>query len=64
MNVAEKIEKILKSQERNPSWLAEKIEVPYHTLRYRLINNCLLAEDLIKIGKVLSIDLNELKEEV
>lgn len=64
MNVAEYILEILEKQERPKAWLAEKINITKQTIQYKFNNNSFTAEELIKIAKVLNINLEELKEKI
>jgi hypothetical protein len=64
MDIGKYISEIIDSQGREKKWVAEQIEVQYRTFLYRLDNNCLLAEDLVKLGLILGIDLNKIKERV
>ena len=64
MTIAEYILEVLQSQERPKTWLAEKIDISKQTIRYKFNNNSFTAEDLIKIAKVLNINLEELKDKI
>lgn len=64
MTVAEKILEILQSQERSKSWLAEKTDITKQAMNYKLKHNSFTAEELLKLAKVLNIDLEELKKEI
>lgn len=64
MTVAESILKVLKSQERSKSWLAEKIDISKQTIHYKFKSNSFTAEDLLKVAKVLNINLEELKNQI
>ncbi|GAA0082878.1 hypothetical protein [Clostridium sp. CTA-6] len=64
MNVAQVIIETIKDQRHDIKWVAEKVEIPYTTFLYKLKNDNFLAEELLKIGKLLNIDLEELKNKI
>jgi hypothetical protein len=64
MTIAEHILEVLKSQERSKSWLAEKINITKQAIHYKFKSDSFTAEELIKISKVLGINLEELKEKI
>ena len=64
MNLGKYISDIIDSQGRDKKWVAEQIGVQYRTFLYRLERNGLLGEDLLKLSKVLGIDLNNIRESV
>lgn len=63
MKVSDVINEELEKQERGISWLADKVNMKYKTLYDKLKNDTIRGDELLKIGKVLNIDLNKLKEE-
>jgi lambda repressor-like predicted transcriptional regulator len=63
MNLAELINEELKKQERGVTWLSDKTGIKYKTLYDKLDRNTIKGEELLRIAKVLNIDLNKLKEE-
>ncbi len=64
MNLSEFINQELENQERGISWLSDKTGIKYKTLYDKLKNNTIKGVDLLKIAKVLNLDLNKLKEEL
>lgn len=61
MNIGEHIAHILEQQGRSKIWMSEQIGINYKTFVDRLKNDRLTAYDLLRIGKVLNVDLNEMK---
>jgi len=64
MTVAEYILEVLSTQERPKSWLAEKIDISKQAIHYKFKSNSFTAEELLRIAKVLNINLEELKEKI
>lgn len=64
MNIGEHIARILKQQGRSKIWMSEQIGINYKTFVDRLKNDRLTAYDLLVIGKVLNVDLNEVKNQI
>lgn len=62
MTVSEYIEQTITEQGRQKTWLADKLGITKQVLNYKFTNNRFTAEELITLGKLLSIDLNKLKE--
>ncbi|WP_310877086.1 hypothetical protein [Priestia megaterium] len=62
MKINEFVNKKMKDQQRNMSWLADKLDVSYPTLYSRFKADNLQSYDLVKAAKVLNFDLNELKD--
>jgi len=63
MFVSEYISNILKHQERQKNWLADKINIFKQTAGYKLKHNSFTAEELFDIADVLGINLEEMREE-
>jgi lambda repressor-like predicted transcriptional regulator len=63
MKLSEIINQELENQERGIPWLSDKTGIKYKTLYDKLKNNTVKGEELLRIAKVLNIDLNKLKEE-
>ena len=63
MKLNEYIESILKEQERSKSWLADKLDINSKTFLGKMKRNSITAEELLKIGEILNLNLNSLKEE-
>lgn len=64
MKIGEYISQVLESQGRRQKWLAEQLNISEAKLSYKINNNAIKADELIKISKLLNIDLNKLKEEL
>jgi len=62
ITIAQYILNILNNQERAKSWLADKVDISKQALNYKFSNNSFTAEELVRIAKVLNINLEELKE--
>lgn len=63
MTISEHITQTLKQQGRTKVWLAEQLGVTKQVMNYKLTNNRITADELVSIGKLLGMNLNELKEE-
>lgn len=61
MNLAEYITEVIEQQGRTKIWVAEQSEIKYQTFVEKLKRNSITGEELLRIGKVLNVDLNELK---
>lgn len=61
MNIGKHIASILESQGRSKIWTSEQIGINYKTFVNRLKNDRLTAYDLLVIGRVLNVDLDEMK---
>lgn len=64
MDLGKHISDIIEDQGRDKKWVSEQIKVNYRTFLYRLEKDGLLAKDLLKLSKVLNINLEELKGEI
>lgn len=64
MDIAKLIEETLEEQGRTKAWLSEQLNINYKTFTGKFKRNSFEAVELIRIGKLLGIDLNSLKEEV
>ncbi|EQB4341626.1 TPA: hypothetical protein ACXDAZ_002642 [Clostridium botulinum] len=64
MNVAKIISKTIEDQRHDIKWVAGKVDIPYTTFLYKLKNDNFLAEELLKISKLLNINLEELKNKI
>jgi len=64
MTIANYILNILQTQERQKSWLADKIGITRQAINYKFKSNTFTAEELLKISKVLNINLEELKDQI
>jgi plasmid maintenance system antidote protein VapI len=63
MYIGEHIQKILDEQGRSQVWLADKIGINDKTFSGKLKRNSITGEELLRIAKVLGINLEELKGE-
>ena len=57
------ISNILKHQERQKNWLAEKVNISKQTAGYKLKHNSFTAEELFDIADILNINLEVMREE-
>jgi len=64
MKVSDYILEILNSQERQKSWLADKVNISKQAINYKFKNNSFTAEELFEITKVLNINLEEMRDEI
>lgn len=64
MNIGRHISHILESQGRSKIWMSEQIGINYKTFVDRLKNDRLTAYDLLRIGRVLNIRLDEVKNQI
>lgn len=58
MTVSEHIICSLEYRGATKQWLAEKLGITKQTMNYKLTHNSFTAEELLKIAKVMDIDLN------
>lgn len=61
MNIGEYIQKVLDEQGRSQVWLADQIGIHDKTFSGKLKRNSISGEELLRIAKVLGINLEELK---
>jgi hypothetical protein len=64
MTVSEHIEQHRKAQGREKIWLAGQLGITKQVLNYKFMNNSFTAEELVMLGKVLNINLEELKNQI
>jgi len=64
MNTGQYILSVLKNQGRSQVWLADKLEVHEKTFSNKLRRNSITGDELLKIAKLLNIDLEKLKNEI
>ena len=64
MNTGQYILLILKDQGRSQVWLADKLGVHEKTFSNKLRRNSITGDELLKIAKLLNIDLEKLKNEI
>lgn len=63
MKLNEHITKIIEEQGRTKVWVADKADINYKTFIDKLTRNSITGEELLRIAKVLNIDLEKLKKE-
>lgn len=63
MKLSEHISKVIEDQGRTKVWVAEQSDINYKTFVDKLTRNTITGEELLRVSKVLNIDLNKLKEE-
>lgn len=64
LRLSDFILKTMESQGRNKAWVAEQTNIKYRTFLDKLDKNTFTAVELIKLSKLLNINLEKLKEEV
>jgi len=64
MNTGQYILSVLKDQGRSQVWLADKLGVHEKTFSNKLRRNSITGDELLKIAKLLNIDLEKLKNEI
>lgn len=63
MKLSEYIIQVISNQGRTKVWVAEQSNINYKTFVDKLTRNTITGEELLRVAKVLNIDLNKLKEE-
>jgi len=64
MNLADYISSIMEQQGRTKVWVAEQIGMKYKTFFDKLTRNTIKGDELLRIAKVLNIDLEKLKDKI
>jgi len=64
MNTGQYILSVLKDQGRSQVWLADKLGVHEKTFSNKLRRNSITGDELLKIAKLLNIDLEKLKNDI
>jgi len=64
MNIGEYILLVLKDQGRSQVWLADKLDIHEKTFSNKLRRNSITGDELLKIAKLLNIDLEKLKNDI
>ena len=64
MNTGQYILSVLKDQGRSQVWLADKLRVHEKTFSNKLRRNSITGDELLKIAKLLNIDLEKLKNDI
>lgn len=63
MILGEYITSIIEQQGRTKVWVADQADINYKTFVDKLANNRITGEELLRIGKVLNVQLDELKKD-
>ena len=64
MDLGKYIEGIMKEQGRTKKWAADRCDINYKTFVDKLKNDRLTGHELLKLGKILNIRLDELKNKI
>ena len=64
MDIGSYIKNILKEQGRSQAWLADKLELNEKKFSGKLKRNNITGEELLRVAKLLGINLEELKGEM
>lgn len=62
MDIGKYIDNMIKEKGIKCNWVAEQVGINPKTFYWKLYNNSIKAEELVKIAAVLDLDLNSLKE--
>ena len=63
-NLSEYIEEVIKEKGHTKTWVAEKAEINYKTFIDKLTRDTINGKELLRIAKVLGVNLEELKKKV
>lgn len=64
VTVGRYISNVLKEQGRQKTWLAAQLNISKEGLNYKIREDAFRANELIKISRMLNIDLEKMKEEI
>jgi len=64
MNLGEHIANVIEQQGRTKTWVADQSNIKYKTFVDKIMRNSFTGEELLRVAKVLNINLEELKEEI
>lgn len=64
ITVGKYISNVLKEQGRQKTWLAAQLNISKEGLNYKIREDAFRANELIKISRMLNIDLEKMKGEV
>jgi len=64
MNLGEHIANTIEQQGRTKTWVADQSEIKYKTFVDKIMRNSFTGEELLRVAKVLNINLEELKGEI
>jgi len=64
MNLGEYISSVIEQQGRTKVWVSEQIDMNYKTFVDKLTRDTIKGVELLRIAKVLNIDLEKLKKEI
>jgi hypothetical protein len=63
-NLSNYIAEVIKDKGHTKTWVAEKSDINYKTFVDKLTRDTITGKELLRIARVLGIDLNGLKEKV
>lgn len=61
-NLSDYIAEVIKEKGHTKTWVAEKAEINYKTFIDKLTRDTINGKELLRIAKVLGVNLEELKE--
>lgn len=64
INLGEYITQVIEQQGRTKVWVAEKSDINYKTFVDKLTRDTITGKELLRVSKVLNINLEELKSKV
>jgi hypothetical protein len=64
MNLGEYISQLIEQQGRTKVWVAEQSDINYKTFVDKLTRDTITGKELLKIAKILNIDLEQLKNQI
>jgi len=64
MNLGQHISNIIKQKGHTKTWVADKADINYKTFVDKMKRDTFNAYELLKLAKVLNINLEELKKEI
>jgi len=64
MNLGKYIADVIEQQGRTKTWVADKVDINYKTFVDKLTRDTITGKELLRIARVLGINLEELKEKV
>ncbi|MFA1510009.1 hypothetical protein ACDN41_12335 [Priestia aryabhattai] len=64
MKINEYIQEKIADQGRTKVWVSDRSGIKYKSLITKLRTDCFTAYDLLRISKILHIDLNELRDKL
>jgi len=64
MNLGEYISNIIEQQGRTKTWVADQSGINYKTFVDKLTRDTITGKELLRVAKVLNINLEELKNQI